>query len=178
MQEPETSKNEVFVSYRRRHGVPEGVGELDGDVWTRRRETYRFSSRDGRVRTVELINGLGYPTEKDDVCRWDLSWRDDGSLEAIAHSNRTGHTALREVFNRDATIVDFFHDDQSASARTGFSGGSDFGFEFTNSFVEKKTRIMRHLLDHDANGWCTRKRFCSDTFNTPAQDVVGAFGEA
>lgn len=170
-----------FHDMVRRRGVPEGVGEVTTADQRRRRATLRFDRRGGLVRTIERINGSGFPVENDDgICRWDVSWRADETIEAIDHRNRYGDTLLREQFNRDATVVDFFHDDQTARAQGGLAAAGfdiSFSWEARDELRKKKTRIVRRLVTYDEHGFERRIRYASDGFNTPAEDALGAHGE-
>lgn len=170
-----------FHDMVRRRGVPEGVGEVTAADQRRREATLRFDRRGGLVRTIERINGSGFPVKTEDgICRWDVSWRADETIEAIDHRDRHGDTRLREQFNRDATVVDFFHDDQTARAQGGLAAvGFDFIFSDADrsALRQQKTRIVRQLLDYDERGFIRRIRYASDGFNTPAEDALGAYGE-
>jgi hypothetical protein len=178
-------RRETTVKYYdfmlRQHGVPTGFVELTEQMVAHRFHSYRFEYRDGRVQVIKRINCKGNPTEDDKgVYRWDMSWRDDGTIEAIAHRTQNDDTRLREVFSRDGKIIDFYHDDHAAAAKAGFGGGfgdPGIGSEAAKTLGTRHTRIMRHLITYDDAGFVAEQRYCSDTFNTPAADALGTYGE-
>ena len=72
--------------------------------------------------------------------------------------------------------MEFFHDDHAAAATAGFRGGfadPGIGREAVKSIGNRHTRIMRHLITYDANGFIAEQRYCSDTFNTPRRRTYG-----
>jgi len=167
-----------YHTYVERRGIPEGRGEIDSDTQKQRGKTYAFHSRDEKVRKVELINGLGFPVHDDQgVCRWDISYRSEGSVVSINSRDINDNIILRKAFNEDASVVDFYQKDQHSVALPGFS--FDMGFSQKSERIHKnsKTTITRHLIGYNKDGYCICKKYCKDGFNTPTSDILGCFGE-
>lgn len=168
-----------FEDINWRHGAPEGVGAIDEARARRRLVSYRFSSRGGRVVQAVRVNNAGVP-EADTfggVCQWDVTWREDGSVEFVEERDVLGRIRLRRRLNPAATVVDLTRPDDTAWAAAGIVAGYGFDNQTLASAKVQKTSIVRHLLDLDDHGRVVRRRYCRDAFNTPAPDAAGHYGE-
>ncbi len=160
-----------------RRGVPEGVGEVPEAHVAHRNATLRFESRGGRVMRISRVNGsASLQDDPDGIAQWDMSYRADGTIETIELSNRAGRIRSREAYNRDATIVDFTNEAETAAAQ-GMAAGLGAFVETKPGRPGGKSEVVRHLLKYDDNGLVTQRIYARDQFNTPAEDALGASGE-
>ena len=169
---------EYFREMTRKRGAPFGVGAISQEQAGQLNMSYRFESRGGRVVRVQRQNGHGYPNVNDDgIGIFDFVYRDDGSVEQVNHRNRNEVVKLRERFNHDQTILDFIHEDDSASPTDASASAIGFAASDLNSGIASKSTILRHILTYDENGFVIEARYCRDTFNTPGRDGLGHYGQ-
>ncbi len=160
-----------------RRGVPEGVGEVSEAHVERRNATLRFESRGGRVQRISRLNGAGHLRDNNDgAAQWDISYRSEGGVETIELRNAQGRLKSRQSFNRDATILDFTTEQETAAAQGMGASATSFGME--GDQFGGKSEIVRHLITYDDAGFIASLRYARDQFNTPASDPGGNFGEA
>ena len=176
-QEAETSYS-YFEQMVSRRSVPEGVGGIfEADV-AHRNATLRFESRGGRVLRISRING-SYALQNDPngIAQWTMTYRADGTIEMIELSDRVGRVQSREIYNRDASMVDFTNEADTAAAQ-GIAVALAEYIETKFGYFRGKSEIVRHLLRYDDNGFIIQRIYARDQFNTPAADGLGAFGES
>ena len=115
--EAETSYS-YFEQKVSRRAVPEGLGGIPEADVAHRNATFRFESRGGRVLRISRING-SYALQNDPngVAQWTMTYRADGTIETIELSDRVGRVQSRENYNRDATIVDFANEADTAGLK-------------------------------------------------------------
>ncbi|MEL6828969.1 MAG: TIR domain-containing protein, partial [Pseudomonadota bacterium] len=161
-----------------RRGVPEGVGEVPKDSVSKRNSTLCFESHNGRVVEVTHVNGHGGRIADDDnFAGWSITYRDDGSLDSIDLSDVSGRLVQRQNFNRDATTVDFANSSGTAQAQ-GLSASTAFQFGHDTASDQRRSNIIRHLIEYDQWGFEAKKQYVIDLFNTPGADPEGNFGES
>ncbi len=160
-----------------RRGAPEGLVDLREETVRRRNASYRVETMAGRVVRVRRENSRGLLSEEKGVAQWDVSYREDGSVELVEERSRHGSVRLRRRYSRDARTVDLAQEDESAAPMAGLATGFGFGDALGKEFDGRKSTIVRHLVDYDEAGFPVRRRYCRDAFNTPAGDMLGHYGD-
>ena len=168
---------ELYEQLAWRRGAPVGIGPLDEANAACRQASWRFECRGGRVVRLLRVNSFGnlVPDDKG-MSRIDIHYRDDGGVERVIHRDRHEVVKRIERYNASQTIVDFTHEDDSASPVEAF--GSGLGLVLDSKEEKRKSTILRHRLEYGEAGFVVRRLFCRDTFNTPGRDALGHFGQA
>jgi MTH538 TIR-like domain (DUF1863) len=175
--ERKRTSNEWFDQVVWRRQAPVGVVPLTPEMVAARQQSFRLDSLAGRVVRVRRENSAGVLLEVGGVAQWEISWRDDGSVEMVEERSRHGAVRLRRRCNRDATKIDLTHEDDSAAPLGGIATGYGLGDKLKKDYATIKSTIVRLLVAYDDAEWPVRTRYCRDAFDTPEADALGHYGE-
>lgn len=170
-----------------RWSVPEGGSEMSSGNVRNVAVSYRVEFSRRKVRRVTRLNGSGRPvndSNRHGAATQEISYRENGELEAIRYLSRSGREVFRETYgdmrNSEAGnkrhFVDFkLHDqDAPASLPKNFSllglSSSDKQSDST------KSDITGEILDYSADGRIARIQYVN-AYRIPRPNGDGIFGQ-
>ncbi len=156
-------KESYFKDYAEQWGVPVGIGKLNLSDVRHREQSYQITTKSGKTIALALVDGDGKLTSHTDTEH--TSSR--SSLVKYFYSSN-GNIDYKEVYSRDSVMLyqmdysdnlrtvtfrrnDQFHTEMDLQAHTTNLNSKDDIFE--------RSRISRHLLTYDENGYLIEKIF-------------------
>src|SRR5205814_540815 len=156
-------KTVYYKDLASRWSVPEGIIEISSDKVRHVGVSYRFESSRRKVRRVTMFNGSGEAVNDSanhNASTEEISYRENGDLDAIRYVNRSGREVFRETYgdmrNNDGGgkrhVVDFKLHDQDAPANLP-KNFSMLGLSLSATQNDTtKSDIIGEILDYTAYG--------------------------
>ena len=173
-----------YANVTSRWGVPEGVGPIDAETQSGRRLHYRIASSRRMVRSVRRVNSFGTPIEEGDehaAASYEISYREDGSLQQIDLSDRNGKLVMRQEFSelRDSPegpvhFVEFKQEHRDAPLALNSTMGilNARG----NPLASGKSEITVHRIQYRSDGRKSQVTYLN-AYRVNRANAQGVFGQ-
>ena len=157
------TKVTYYKDYALKWGVPVGIGKISYGTVQHRELSYRFETKAGKVLSIASVNAQGRLTSHHDTehTATRYAW-----VKYYYSSN--DNIDYKEIYSKDSVLL--YQMDYSDNLRTvtfrrndQFHTEMDLGAHTTNytsqDNIFERSRISRHLLTYDENGYVTEKLF-------------------
>ena len=181
-----TEHSKYYNAVTFQNEVPVGLYSVSKEELATANDTYRITSRRGKVVRLENVNSLGVVKSPDfistvsDYPILEYQYDDRGELITILQKDETG----KVVFRKDLTAnketneiaIDFHSPSNSLNAQA-------LSADMTKAIIQdreenSKSEITRQRNTYDENGYLIRSLYQRDNLGTPACDKNGVYGKA
>ena len=171
-------KVEYFKDYTEQYGIPVGIGKVTEEIQHQRGHTYKFESRQRKVRRVSCINCKGNLCTQNNTefgdrpAQQEIYYSDNGHVDFIKIIDQFGKVLYRMDYNDNLSVVTLQYDDKYNTEFT--LGNMDALSRDLSISSDEKSKISRYLLTYDENGYVIKKEYAG-LYNKKAGDKNGVY---
>lgn len=177
-----------YSQMEERWGVPQGRGQLSSTAASHRNESYRFTTRGGRVLEVARVDGSGRPSADPQfqhfedpaaagIARWVYRFYGDGLPAQIEQFDARGvlarRVSLQFLPDRSLAIARFEREFGVAQRDVANGGGVETIFRVE---ANSRSQVGQHRLRFDGEGRLLSRVFEPVGGGQPMRDARGTFG--
>ena len=176
-------------------GIPRGIGELDSAAARTMGGFFKITSSQHKVRSIQYESSFGVPLTPrnhelketqdfqyllDRIPYAEYTYTDEGELTAVSCFDEEGKSLVRMEYGKSLMYVDFVREDDKygsagyLAAHAAVEGETVEDEELSDA-ENTRTRIMRYILEYDANGYVSEVHYATDT-NAAVADADGVGG--
>lgn len=180
-----TEHSKLYNAVIYQNEIPVGLYPLSKEEYARANDSYRITTRRGKVVRLENVNSLGTVKEPDitssttDYPIAEYLYDDSGELITIVQKDKTGKEMLRKdlTYNKETReiAIDFHSPTNSLNVQALSADMTTAAINDQDS--NDRSEITRQRNIYDENGFLIRALYQRDNLGTPACDSNVVYGK-